>query len=142
MKALTISQPYASLIASGEKFVENRTWYTDYRGPLAIHAGKGTQYLTRAELASYPTSCIVAVANLVACVDLDRARRSHERGLAFGALSRTGITLDQFLNHEHTEGPICWVLQDVRKLDPFVPCSGARGLWDFDESLIPEEVLA
>lgn len=41
MKALTISQPYASLIARGEKFVENRRWPTPYRGPLAIHAGKG-----------------------------------------------------------------------------------------------------
>jgi len=51
MKALTISQPYASLIASGEKWVENRSWPTGYRGPLAIHAGKGTQYLDRRELA-------------------------------------------------------------------------------------------
>jgi len=50
MKALTISQPYASLIASGEKWVENRTWATRYRGPLAIHAGRGTQYLSRDEL--------------------------------------------------------------------------------------------
>jgi len=50
MKALTISQPFASLIASGSKFVENRTWPTSYRGPLAIHAGKGTQYMTRREM--------------------------------------------------------------------------------------------
>lgn len=47
MKALTISQPFASLIASGEKWIENRIWYTSYRGPLAIHAGKGLQYLSR-----------------------------------------------------------------------------------------------
>jgi len=37
MKALTISQPYASLIVSGKKWVENRTWGTSYRGMLAIH---------------------------------------------------------------------------------------------------------
>ena len=46
MKALTVSQPYASMIGP-EKWVENRRWYTPYRGRLAIHAGKGTQYLTR-----------------------------------------------------------------------------------------------
>ncbi len=39
MKALTLQQPWATLIAEGHKRVENRTWQTAYRGPLAIHAG-------------------------------------------------------------------------------------------------------
>ncbi len=42
MKALTLHQPWASLIACGRKRIETRSWKTDYRGPLAIHAGKGT----------------------------------------------------------------------------------------------------
>lgn len=40
MKALTILQPWASLIASGAKRIETRCWKTNYRGPIAIHAGK------------------------------------------------------------------------------------------------------
>lgn len=40
MKALTIRQPWASLIAAGVKTIETRSWSTKYRGPLAIHAGK------------------------------------------------------------------------------------------------------
>lgn len=40
MKALTIRQPWASLIAHGVKTIETRSWSTEYRGPLAIHAGK------------------------------------------------------------------------------------------------------
>lgn len=39
MKALTVRQPYASLIALGHKLVENRSWSTLHRGPLAVHAG-------------------------------------------------------------------------------------------------------
>ena len=39
MKALTIHQPYASLIAVGAKRYETRSWATRYRGPIAIHAG-------------------------------------------------------------------------------------------------------
>jgi activating signal cointegrator 1 len=66
--ALTISQPFAELICTGEKCVENRTWETLYHGPLAIHAGKGTQYLSRRELAGYPTGCVVAVAGHVGAV--------------------------------------------------------------------------
>jgi ASCH domain len=37
MKALTIKQPWAGLIAAGLKPIENRTWATKYRGPLLIH---------------------------------------------------------------------------------------------------------
>lgn len=38
MFALSIRQPYATMVALGVKDVENRNWTTDYRGPLAIHA--------------------------------------------------------------------------------------------------------
>ena len=38
MKALSIKQPYASLIALGIKDIENRTWKTNFRGRIYIHA--------------------------------------------------------------------------------------------------------
>lgn len=40
MKALSIQQPWAWLIASGRKDIENRSWRTNYRGLFFIHAGK------------------------------------------------------------------------------------------------------
>lgn len=45
MKAITIIQPWATLIAIGNKQIETRSWSTKYRGPLAIHAGKNTSYV-------------------------------------------------------------------------------------------------
>ena len=41
MKALTLTQPWASLVAIGAKRIETRSWSTPYRGLLAIHAAKG-----------------------------------------------------------------------------------------------------
>src|SRR5262245_57317499 len=41
MRCLTLTQPYATLIAIGAKTIETRSWYTGYRGPLAIHAAAG-----------------------------------------------------------------------------------------------------
>lgn len=41
MKGLTLTQPWASLVAIGAKQFETRSWSTLYRGPIAIHAGKG-----------------------------------------------------------------------------------------------------
>lgn len=40
MKALSLWQPWASLVAIGAKTIETRSWSTSYRGPLAIHAAK------------------------------------------------------------------------------------------------------
>ena len=38
MKTLSVKQPQATLICAGIKRVENRTWKTEYRGRLYIHA--------------------------------------------------------------------------------------------------------
>ena len=131
MKALTISQPFASMIADGVKFVENRHWGTGYRGPLAIHAGKGTQYLDKDEMIEfgYPTGCVVAIARLAACMPLASMQRMNPAQ----AVPAVGKTLGEILDHEHTEGPWCWVLTDVRKLPEPIPARGAQGLWDWQE---------
>jgi len=41
MKGLTLTQPWATLVAIGAKSIETRSWSTSYRGPIAIHAAKG-----------------------------------------------------------------------------------------------------
>jgi hypothetical protein len=40
VRTLTIRQPWAEWIITGEKDVENRTWSTSHRRPLGIHAGR------------------------------------------------------------------------------------------------------
>lgn len=130
MKALTISQPFATLIATGQKWVENRTWETKYRGPLAIHAGKGTQYMTRREMdeQELPYGSVVAVANLVACVELSMVRRV----LFPTEFRKAGIDRQQFLEHKHTEGPWCWVLMLASRFEKPVAARGAQGLWNWE----------
>ena len=43
MKALTIKEPWASLIINGYKEYEFRSWKTNYRGKILIHAGKSLE---------------------------------------------------------------------------------------------------
>jgi len=128
VRAVTVSQPFAELIASGEKWVENRTWPTGYRGPVAIHAGKGLQYLNRRELERYYAGGVVAVAELVACVRLDRLQAGNP--VEFQSLRDCGVAPPELLQHSYASGPWCWVLQDVQRCE-FVPCRGALGLWKF-----------
>ena len=44
MKALSIKQPWAWLIVNGYKNVENRTWATEFRGRVYVHAGVKLDY--------------------------------------------------------------------------------------------------
>lgn len=132
MKALTIQQPWASMIASGEKWVENRTWRTNYRGPMAIHAGLGSKYLKKKELADYDTGSVVAVAWLSASFNLSIAKSldwsgSRQEGCSY--------TFGEIIAHKYSEGPVCWVLEAVTKLSKPIPCKGAQGLW-----VLPAEI--
>lgn len=124
MKAITIHQPYAELIARGEKRIENRTWRTNHQGPIAIHAGlaRGARWREAAarygvDLANVPQGAIVAVAASVDCVRLFNLR-SRDVG-------------------PHAEGPWCWVLAGVRRLDKPIPIAGKQSLWN-----VPAEIEA
>ncbi|MHB1799634.1 MAG: ASCH domain-containing protein [Vulcanimicrobiaceae bacterium] len=122
-KALTICQPYAHMIIRREKFVENRTWPTSYRGPLLIHAGKSRQWLYAGDEDKYKglgdPMAFGAIVGVVTLTDvLHITKIEHDARLSW------------LRTHEHTEGPWCWVLADVVRLERPVPWKGAQGLWE------------
>ena len=97
MLALSILQPYAWLIASGHKDIENRTWATRFRGRFLIHAGKSynlkryledkalyaSQYgIALPAFADLRTGGIVGRATLTDCVREHSSRWKHRD--AFG----------------------------------------------------------
>jgi hypothetical protein len=136
MKAITICEPYATLIARGDKRVENRTWRTNYTGSLLIHAGKSKAYCDLEELemfeieaAELTFGAAIAVAELVGCVPI--------LGIRSGQFADRWPWLN---DHDHTEGPFCFVLQNVRRLKQPIPWSGCMGLWDVPDSLLAEVI--
>lgn len=73
MRALTIRQPWASLIAAGVKTIETRSWSTKYRGPIAIHAGKHpveTNTVGYWWEGNYPLGAVVATCTLADVVPI------------------------------------------------------------------------
>lgn len=134
MRALTILQPYASLIMSGTKRVENRTWPTKYRGRLYVHAGKSRALMTAVavdgvEVCRYtgrpvseiPFGAVIGVATLVDCLPLEEIRA--------GAHDARHPWLRK---HEHTEGPWCWVFaENPASIGPW-PFKGSQGLFDIN----------
>jgi hypothetical protein len=134
MPALTVKQPWAGLIASGQKTIENRSRRTNFRGLLTIHAGKGIcpnlgaadlDRLHREHFASSgqlpPTDRrggFVALVQVVDCVDVETARR---------------LRPDQ---EEFISGPWCWLLDQAMPI--WVPYSrGQLGLWVPKQAEVP-----
>jgi hypothetical protein len=121
MYALTVRQPWAHAIIAFGKDVENRTWTTEYRGPLAIHAGKtfdyeGGRVLEKRGydlLVGMPGGVIVGVVDLVGVVDNSRSRWA-------------------------ARGQYHWLLSNPRPLDRPIQCRGQQGLWVPDARLMSE----
>jgi len=67
MKVLSVRQPWASLIAWGDKTIEHRAWATDYRGTMLIHASRQPFVAVGddGERVTLPYGVIVALVDLV-----------------------------------------------------------------------------
>jgi hypothetical protein len=129
-------------VATGAKRIETRSWSTRYRGPLAIHAGKGLAGMTKRQFVdllrtepfwsvlrpliaagqvnpdALPRGAIVAVADLVDILPVEQVPPT-EPERSFG---------------DYTPGRYAWLLADVRPLDPPIPATGRQGLWEWTGS--------
>ena len=138
MKALSIHQPWAGLIAHGVKTIEIRKWGTEYRGPLVICSTKAPPVSREAslrtsgfwgDLAPFPALCDLR-GHALAVVNL---RKINWVGPAHHQAQ------GQALCHVHI-GAMGWYLEDVRLIEP-VPVRGRQGLWALDDTLIQPEGL-
>lgn len=141
MKTLSLIQPWATLIALGEKKIETRSWKTNYRGPLLIHAGMKlnkricclvpfVNVLNNHDIVfttDFPKGSIIAKCELVDClkiVDADFVSAKLENGyIVDGNENEFG---------DYTPGRYAWILENVEVLKDPIPAKGKLGLWKFD----------
>jgi hypothetical protein len=138
MKALTLTQPWATLVAIGAKQIETRSWRTDFSGQLAIHAAKGFPAWAKATCdeppfrdvlrahrlgaSDLPVGKILCVANLLTCIPTedvpwDEALGDcpHER--EFG---------------DYAEGRWAWIFDGtLQTFYPPIAARGSLGLWNW-----------
>ncbi|MEZ2226612.1 MAG: ASCH domain-containing protein [Microcoleus sp.] len=122
--AITLHQPWASLVAAGKKHYETRSWPTNYRGPIAIHAGKKLEQdqsllgLLEVPLSSIPLGAIVAIAELTDCILMTKEFILKQS------------SFEQYLGCWE-EGRYAWKLENVRAIGP-IPATGKQGLWKWN----------
>jgi hypothetical protein len=140
LTAITVHQPWASLIAKGCKQYETRDWPTSYRGSIAIHAGrkpKGKQELREHDkvLASFK--------------DLLNEDCPYSSVIAIACLTDVILMTDEFIGQQTaTElrcgnwavGRYAFKLENVRAIEP-IAAAGKQGLWKWEHRQNWEEKL-
>jgi hypothetical protein len=153
VRIISLWQPWASLVVWGEKTIETRSWWTSYRGSLAIHASLRTPKetvlglcgdfgdsglvfqramrrhgfdLTEESIAAMPHGAVVGVANLVDVMPTAEASRMK--------LSTADRVMGNF-----TAGRFGWYLTEpVAFDDPIAGVTGGQGLRKVDEELFAQ----
>lgn len=138
MKALTLYQPWASLIAKRVKTIETRSWGTNYRGRIAIHAGLDRKAgICAFSSESFQKACVAAGVDLgvprgvIVCT----AELWHCWQVGNGTCPVRFSVNERHLGNIDP-GRWLWFLRNVCPLHPPVPCRGARGLFDVPDELV------
>lgn len=144
IRVLSVKQPWADCLMH-DKWVENRTWETHYRGPLWIQAGLKTDYGPdgEAEYRHVPgerlQSHIIGRVELLDCA-LERdliavynfinghrktitARQEELRTL----VPRSNARKWEYVGSEE----YCWIVGNPRWLKAPIPCTGKLGIFKF-----------
>jgi len=137
MKAITIHQPWASLIACGVKQIETRSWATKYRGKIAIHAGikqmprdcYGIRDLFP-DTCDFPYGKVIAIADLVDCLQVQETRE-NTHGNWFAVLENRTVDGNELLFGNYDVGRYAWILKNVKPINP-VPAKGMQRLWEWE----------
>ena len=142
MKALSLWQPWASLVAMGEKTIETRIWSTKYRGPLAIHA---TQKLPPRWLGASRNSepFVQELADVLNCridhVDSELRKLPYGKVLCIvnlHAIEETSAVREILCKRElifgnYEDGHFAWSLQLTERLERPIAAKGNRLLWEW-----------
>ncbi len=160
MKAISLHQPWASAIAFNSKRIETRSWRTQYRGPLAIHAAKRcnvTELICLSNCWNWrgalhpvlmnqnpndnreflhemlPFGAIVAVCNLVECVSTNDFRQIEldlPRIPPGQHFARELYRWTERQMGDFSLGRYGWILEDIKPVDPPIPYKGRQRLFD------------
>jgi len=152
---ISLWQPWASAIACGAKRIETRSWRTDYRGPILIHAGlKHVDQALWLEVWPYiggrfhycnlgearalvPYGELIAVAELVDCVPTGGGR---DQLMAIAQLhDMLESNPQERALGDFTAGRYGWVLANVRALPVPIPYTGRQGLFKVPVDILPAE---
>lgn len=162
MKAISLWQPWASLMVIGAKRIETRHWPTYWRGPLVIHAakrfGREEQFLctrepfitalTKAGIQNHddlPLGALLGVVDLIGCVKIPEGTPCQGKLFGEGVVV-SGVKLppdgDDLSYGNYTPGRYAWVTEHARRFAVPIPYKGSQGFFDVPAELVNAQDIA
>lgn len=133
MKALSLLQPWASLVVMGVKKIETRGWSTKYRGDILIHASTGKsgnifaaqhpfkKYIK--EFKQLPFGAIIGKVTVIKII------RTEELLLPDAEINK--LTMEEKAFGDYTSGRFAWMLEDAEQFKKPIPARGMLNLWEY-----------
>ena len=130
MKVLSLIEPYATLIKEKKKQIETRSWKTNYRGELYIHASATKvpkQWKEDKELMSLVNDIslneghIICKCTLVDCIYMTKEYVENMKTNNY----------QEYVCGDYKEGRYAWVLKDIVPLEDPIKAKGQLNIWDF-----------
>lgn len=133
MKVISLLEPYASLVKENIKTIETRSWKTNYRGELFIHASK--RKLTNKMIEEYHNQLklltntnfnyghIIAKCNLVDCIIMTEE-----------LIKEIKKNSKEYICGEYQVGRYAWILEDIKYLKKPIPAKGRLGIWEYKDN--------
>jgi len=131
MKVLSLKEPYASLIKEKIKTVETRSWKTNYRGKLYIHASQSKSPINNERLKSLTKNIelnpghILCKCNLVDCIYMTKEYVEQMRKDNY----------DVYICGEYKEGRYAWILKDIVPLKEPIKAKGQLNIWNYHKEI-------
>ncbi len=130
MKVLSLTEPYATLIKEKKKHVETRSWKTDYRGQLYIHASstkiskdskENIHLMSLVNDNSLNFGYIICKCNLVDCIYMTKEY-----------IEKMKINYPQeYICGIYEEGRYAWILEDIIPLEIPIKANGQLNIWNY-----------
>lgn len=130
MKVISITEPYASLIKEQKKLIETRSWKTNYRGEIYIHASVkkiNTKYKRNQELLSLINNqklnfgYIICKCNLIDCVYMTESYIEKLKKENY----------QEYICGDYQVGRYAWILDNIEPLDKPIKAKGQLGIWNY-----------
>ena len=126
MKVLTIKEPWASLIIIGYKKYEFRSWKTNYRGKILIHAGMTLEKEELKKFKEYNIECskgaIIGEAEITDCILVDKKFNDKLSEIDYLVYKK-----DKYISK------YAWKLENIKKYDTPIYIKGKLGLWNYEK---------
>ncbi len=134
MKVLSLTEPCATLIKEKRKLIETRSWKTDYRGELYIHASatkipkdwkEDKEFMALVNDVPLNFGNIICKCNLVDCVYMTKEyvenmkKNNHQ----------------EYICGKYEEGRYAWILNDITPLETPIKAKGQLNIWNYYNEL-------